>query len=125
MAAPTYEDANVMIQLARWGAEAGLQEASSFLWSDAFEEEFDTFNKKYPFGSQENQHLSLICGWYESLAALWVNGLLNEKLISDWLAVGMIWNRVKGYALGIRELSGNPRIYEHFEALAKALAATD
>ena len=47
---------------------------------------------------------------------------MNEKLISVWLAVGMVWDRIKNYALGIREQSGNPRIYEHFEALAKALA---
>ena len=121
MTAPTYDDANLMLQLIRWGSEAGLADASNFLWSDDFEEDFEAFNKKYPWRSQEQKYAALICGWNESLAALWVNGLLNEKLISDWLAVGMVWNRIKNYALGIREQSGNPRIYEHFEALAKAL----
>jgi hypothetical protein len=53
---------------------------------------------------------------------LWVNGLFNEKLIGDWLAVDMVWQRVKGFALGVREQTGNTRIYEHFEALAKKLA---
>jgi hypothetical protein len=122
MSKPTYEDANLMLQLIRWGSEAGTMDASSFRWSDDFEEDFEAFNKKYPWGSQEQKYATLICSWNESLAALWVNGLLNEKLIRDWVAVDMTWNRIKNYALGIREQSGNPKIYEHFEALAKALA---
>ena len=122
MSTPTYDDANVMLQLARWGAEAGTVDASGFIWSDEFEEDFDTFMEKYPFGSQENKYLSLICGWYESVGALWVNGLLNEKLLNDWLAVNLVWDRVKNFALGIREMTGNPKIYEHFEALAKSQA---
>ena len=123
MSAPTYDDANVMIQLARWGSQAKLQDASNFLWSDEFEEDFEAFEEKFPWGTQEQKYATLLCGWYESLAALWVNGLLNEKLIGDWLAVDMVWDRLKNYALGIRERSGNPRIYEHFEALAKSIAA--
>jgi hypothetical protein len=123
MSAPTYDDANVMIQLARWGSQARLQDASNFLWSDDFEKDFEAFTEKFPWGTQEQKYATLICGWYESLAALWVNGLLNEKLIGDWLAVDMVWDQIKNYALGIREKSGNPRIYEHFEALAKAIAA--
>jgi hypothetical protein len=123
MSAPTYDDANVMIQLARWGSQARLQDASNFLWSDDFEKDFEAFTEKFPWGTQEQKYATLICGWYESLAALWVNGLLNEKLIGDWLADDMVWDQIKNYALGIREKSGNPRIYEHFEALAKAIAA--
>jgi hypothetical protein len=122
MSKPTYEDAMLMMQLARWGAEMQDPKAAGFMWSDDFVEDFTAFREKYPQGSKEYRYLMQICGFNETLAALWVNGLLNEKLISDWLAVGMVWERVKGFALGIRELSGNPKIFEHFEALAKALA---
>ena len=122
MSKPTYEEANLMLQLIRWGTEAGLNDAVTFLWSDDFEVDYEAFQKKYPFGSKEQQQASLICSWNESLAALWVNDLISEKLISDWLAVTMIWNRIKNYAIGFREQTGNPKIYEHFEALAEALA---
>jgi len=40
MSAPTYEDATIMLQLARWGAEAGNPKAASFIWSDKFEQDF-------------------------------------------------------------------------------------
>jgi hypothetical protein len=122
MSKPNYEEANLMIQLLRWGSETGFSEASNFLWSDEFEEDYEAFKQKYPWGSQEQKYASQLCGWYESLGALWVNELISEKLIGDWFAVAMVWERIKNYALGIREQSGNPGIHEHFEALAKALS---
>ncbi|MCJ7715661.1 MAG: DUF4760 domain-containing protein [Anaerolineales bacterium] len=122
MSAPTYEDATIMLQLARLGAEMGNQKATRFFWGDKYKEDFTAFKEKYPPGSKEYQYVNQICDWYEMLGALWVNGLLNEKLISDWVAPGMVWERVKGFALGVREQIGSPEIYEHFEALAKKLA---
>ena len=118
MSAPTYEDANIMLQLARWGAELGNNKATRFIWGDKFIQEYDEFIKKYPMGSKEFSYVSQVCGWYESLAALWVNDLLNEKLIDDWVLVSSIWERVKGFAFGLREQIGDVRIFEHFEALA-------
>lgn len=122
MSGPTYEDANVMLQLYQVAMSKDMQKALSFIWSQDFEPDIDTFLEKYPLGSKQQRYLSMTCGFFETIAALWVNGLLNQKLISDWLAVSMTWDRVKGFALGIRERSGNERMYEHFEALAGALS---
>ena len=119
MSAPTYEDARIMLELARWAAEAGNTKATSFIWSKKYITDFEAFQEKYPVGSKEDRYINQICGWFETIGALWVNGLLNEKLIGDWVAVNMVWERVKDYALGIRAQTGNPAIYEHFEALAK------
>ncbi len=103
MSAPTYEDATIMLQVAQFGAEMGNQKAVSFIWSDKFEQDFATFQEKFPAGTKQDRYLSQICLWFETIGALWVNGLLNEKLLSDWVAANMVWQRVKGYALGIRE----------------------
>ncbi len=118
MSAPTYEDAHIMLQLARWGAESGINKAYRFVWGDKYINEYEEFIKKYPSGSKEFAYVIQVCGWNESLAALWVNGLLNEKLIDDWVLVSVLWERIKGFALGRREDVGDARIYEHFEALA-------
>ncbi len=32
----------------------------------------------------------------------------------------MVWERIKGFALGLREVAGDPRLYENFEAMARA-----
>ena len=36
MSKPTKDDANLMIQLMRWGAAEGLQDAMNWIWSDEF-----------------------------------------------------------------------------------------
>ena len=51
---------------------------------------------------------------------MWNNGLFNEKLLFDWMAVKRVWERVGGIAVGMREASGNAKLYEHFEAMAMA-----
>ena len=122
MSVPSFEDANIMLQLARLGVEAGNNKAGRFVWSDAYIEDYEEFVKKYPIGTKQYGYVGQLCGWFETIAALWVNGLFSEKLIDDWLLVTGSWERMKGFALGVREQSGDPRFYEHFEALAKKLA---
>jgi hypothetical protein len=120
MAKPTYQDARLMLQCAQWGAASGFQEAVNWMWSDQFVADFEEFSKKYPMGSEGTLNASRICGYFETLGTLWKHGLLNQDLLFDWLAISMVWERIKGYALGVREMAHNPRLYENFEALAKA-----
>lgn len=120
MAKPTYRDATLMLQLAQWQATLNLEEALNWMWSDQFVADFEEFVKKYPWGSEESGRVRKICGVFEMLGTLHKHGLLSEDLLFDWLAVSAIWERIKGYALGVRQLAGNPQLYENFEALAAA-----
>ena len=120
MAKPTYQDATLMVQLARWGAESGVTEAINWMWSDQFITDYAEFAAKYPPGSEGNANASKICGWYETIGTLYKQELFSEELLFDWLAVYIVWDRIKGYALGVREQLGEPRIFENFEAMAKA-----
>jgi len=120
MAKPTYQDASIMLQLAMWGATAGTPKASSFMWSDKYETDYKAFVKKYPAGSDEYGFASLICGWYETLGTLFKHDLFNRELLFDWLLVSAVWDRLKGFVLGVREEAKEPRLYENFEAMAKA-----
>lgn len=120
MTKPTYQDATIMLQLAQWGALSGTPEAMNWIWSDQFIPDFAEFVKKYPAGSAEYGYATRVCGWYETIGTLYKQELFNEALLFDWLAVSLVWDRIKGFALGLREQSGEPRIYENFEAMAKA-----
>jgi hypothetical protein len=120
MAKPTYQDAMLMLQLAQWGAASGVPEATNWLWSDQFVPDYAEFVKKYPHGSDEGLKANKIGGYFETIGTLYKQGLFNEDLLFDWLAVSMVWERIKGYALGLRQEVGNARLYENFEALAKA-----
>ncbi len=123
MAKPTNQDASLMLQLAQWGASIGLQEAQGWTWSDQFVSDYAEFMKQYPMGSEGGLKVAKVCNYFETLGTLWKHGLLNEDLLFDWLAISMVWERVKNIPLGLRQDSGNPRLYENFEALAKADAA--
>jgi len=120
MAKPTYQDATLMLQLAQWSAASGTQEASGWVWSDEFIPEYAEFVKKHPPGSAEFVKAMKICGWFETIGTLWKHGLFSEELVFDWLAIDLMWDRMKGFALGWREQTGEPRMHENFEAMAKA-----
>lgn len=120
MAKPSHQDAMLMLQFAQWGSASGLPDALSWMWSDEFETEYTKFKEKYPPGSEGYAMAGRICGWYEMLGTLRKHGLFNEELLYDWVFVKGPWERIKGFALGLREEMANPRVYENFEALAQA-----
>ena len=120
MAKPTYQDATLMLQLAQLSAASGVNEAMNWLWSDEFVPDYAEFREKHPPGTEGFANASKICRWYETVGTLYKNGLFNEDLLFDWLWVSGVWDRIKGFALGLREQSGVAAIYENFEAMAKA-----
>lgn len=120
MSEPTYQDANLMLQIAQWWAVSGVNKAINWMWSDEFIPDYPEFVEKFPVGSKKYGRATLICGAMETLGTLYKHSLFNEELLFDWLAVSMVWERIKGFALGLREVAGEPRLYENFEAMAKA-----
>jgi hypothetical protein len=95
----------------------------NWLWSDQFISDYAEFVKKYPLGSKENIKASKICGHYETIGTLWKHGLINQDLLFDWLSVAAVWDRIKGFAIGVRQEAKEPRLYENFEAMAKAASS--
>lgn len=120
MTKPNYQDATLMLQLSQWWTTSGQNEAINWMWSEQFVPDYTEFVKKYPPGSEEFDNASKICGVFETIGTLYKHELFNEELLFDWLAIGLVWDRIKGFALGWREQTGEPRMYENFEAMAKA-----
>ncbi|HWF36856.1 MAG TPA: hypothetical protein VG295_15860 [Solirubrobacteraceae bacterium] len=110
MAAPTREDAQLMVQLAQWGTSLGIQEALPRLFADDFDP--DTAD------AMDDDAVRTILTFGESIATLTKHDLLSPELVHDWLWIEGIWSRVGPAALRLREKAGEPRLYENFEALA-------
>ena len=70
-------------------------------------------------GSEEYGYASKVCGWFESVGTLYKQDLLNSELLFDWLTIKLPWSRLSGFAIGVRNAAGEPRLYENFEAMAK------
>ena len=122
MEEPTYQDATLLVPLAQWWYASGLPEAVNWLWGDEFVADYAEFVEKYPSGSEGFGNAAKICAWNDTVGTLYKHGLFNEQLLFDWLAVNLVWDRIKGFAQGWREQTGEPRMYENFEAMAKATA---
>jgi hypothetical protein len=116
MAKPTHEDAVVMLQLVHsWPVEA-----SDWIWSDEFTPDYAEYSASNPDGGPAFANVRAILNWYETIGTLHKHGLISEELLFDWLAIDAVWERMKSYALAWREEMGEARMYENFEAMAKA-----
>jgi hypothetical protein len=105
----TYEDANLIVQLLRWGTDLHLPEAVSALMADSYDADSAT--------SDDPAVRSLLL-FGETIGTLVKQDVLDRGLVLDlWWVEGM-WNKVGPPALRLRERVGQPRLYENFEALA-------
>lgn len=125
MAKTSYEEAALVLQVNQWGAMQGLGGAMNWIWSDEFVPDFAGFAAKYPPGSDGARNVALVCTYFETLGTLWKHGLVSEGFLFDLIAVGMYWERLSAWALGVRQGMNNARLWENFESLAGAQANYD
>ena len=104
------EDAHLVVELSQLGALNGLGEATGRVFDDGFDPE------KAELGDPD---VRLVLGWFETVATLVKNDLLDRDLVYDWLWVAGPWDRVGPAALRAREATGVAYLYENFEALAE------
>jgi hypothetical protein len=56
--------------------------------------------------------------YFETVGTLVRNGLFNENLAYDWLAIAPVWDRVKPIAEDMRG-DDSPTLWENFEYMAE------
>jgi hypothetical protein len=105
----THDDAMLMVELAKWGAMIGLDEASRTIFADDFDPDTVEASDK-PIGA--------ILMFNETVGTMVKNGLLNRDLVYDWLWIAGSWDRVGPAAKRAREKVGVAQLFENFEALA-------
>ncbi len=110
----TYEDAKIFIDLVRWSTEMGLNEALTEIYAD----DFDATD-----GSIDSPAARTVLAFGETAGALVKHNVLAFELLSDLFWIEGMWAKVGARARFVREHQGEPRLYEHFEALA-AMAAS-
>ena len=109
----TYEDAHLVVQLMRLSNEMGVHDAMKEIFSDQFD---------IGDGSSENKSVRTILTFGETLGTLVKHDVLDWDLLSDLFWIDGMWSRVAVGARYVREHLGDPRLYEHFEALAARTA---
>jgi hypothetical protein len=102
-------DGALMIQLAQWSTMLGLPEAGAVIFAEDFDPET---------ADAQDQPIRTVLMWGETVATMVKHNLISEQLILDWIWVAGLWERVGDAARRARDVRGNPRLYENFEALA-------
>ena len=109
MTRATYQDAALLVELARWQTDCRLPAALSHLW----------IHGETPDREDEGT-AALICAYFETIGTLHLHGLVNEELLFDWIDVAAVWDRVKPFVLAGRNSARMPALWAAFEALATA-----
>jgi hypothetical protein len=105
----TYDDAKLVVQLLRWGAEIDLPSALGEVISDDFDSEKANAN---------DPAVRTLLHFGETVGTFVKRGVLDHGLVDDLWWIEGLWARVGPAALRQREKMGEPRLYENFEALA-------
>ena len=112
--AGTHDDAVLVVELAKWGAMSGLGDALGSIFADDFDPDAAAIN---------DPPVRTVLNFFETVATLVKNDVLNRELVYDWLWVSGPWDRVGPAAMHFRESAGVPALYENFEALASGQQA--
>lgn len=79
---------------------------------EIFSENFDASN-----GASDSPAARKVLIFGETVGSLVKHGVLDWDLLSDLFWVDGMWKQVAAYAEYARSRLGEPRLYEHFEAL--------
>ena len=114
MSPASHEDANLLVQLAQWGAMTDVGPATGAVFGEEFDPETADAN---------DAHVRTILVFGETIGTLVKNDLLDRELVLDWLWAEGLWKRVGPAARRARERFGSAALYENFEALARSQGA--
>jgi hypothetical protein len=105
----THHDGMLVVELAKWGSQIGLDEALRVVLAEHYDPEQAMYDET---------HVQTILQFGETVATLTKNGALDEAIVLDWLWVSGMWARVAPAAIGQRNKLGVAELFENFEALA-------
>jgi hypothetical protein len=105
----SYDEANLVMQIVRWGTEMGLTDAMLSVLADEFDPET---------ASTDDPSVQKVLYFGEVVGTFVKQGVLDRGLVSDMWWMEGLWSRVAPAARRWREHVGEPRFAENFEKLA-------
>lgn len=105
----SYDDANLVMQIVRWGTDMDLADAVKAVLDGKFDPET---------ADADDESVQKILQFGEVIGTFVNQGVLDRGLVMDMWWVDGLWARVAPAARSVREKHGEPRLYENFERLA-------
>ena len=110
----TKDDAALLVQILQWASQSGMDDSLFAIYDEGFDASG---------ASIRDRNVRNVLNFGETVGTLVKQHLLDADLVHDLWAIEPTWNKVSAAALAVREKSGEPRMYENFEALARQRVA--
>jgi len=116
---PTAADAQLILQLYDLRREAEMRKARTWWAAEFFPQNADDFLKvAWSMGSQENNWLRQVSGYWGLASSLVLHGALNQELFLDPGFSGemfLIFAKVHPFLQELRQKSNDPMIFRNIE----------
>jgi hypothetical protein len=124
MATPTHADAELILKLYEARREPEIRKARQW-WTASFwpESADDIIKVIRAMGSQENNYLRMVLGYWGMAGSFVTNGVLSEDLFFEPSCSGemfLIYAKVEPYLKELREKMQNPMLLANLEKLVKS-----
>jgi hypothetical protein len=118
---PTAADAELIIKLYDLRREAEIRKARNWWLVTFWPESVEDFMKiGGAMGTQENNWLRQVAGYWSMVASLTLSGAINQELVLDPSFSGemfFIFAKIKPFLGDLREKMKNPRMFANIEKL--------
>src|SRR5580700_3045908 len=117
---PTYEQAQLHLQVFEERREARLREARQWFFKNFFADTMDEAMKIAPMGTEAGQSFMMVVSYWEQACALLNYGLLHEDLFFETSGEFFgVWERIKPTIAEGREQWANKQFLAHLEKAAQ------
>jgi hypothetical protein len=124
MGKPTYEQAQLHLQVYDQRREAKLRQARDWFGKNYIVDSIDDAMRIAPMGSEPGTYVGMVIGYWEQACALLNYDLLNEDLFFETTGEFFgVWEALKPVVPAFRELFANKQILTHLEQAANRYEA--
>ena len=118
---PTYQDADLILRLYEMRRERRMREARRWFAMHFKAKTMDELNVVCPPGSEPNASYRMLTSYWEMVASLVTNGVLNQELFfqsnREFL---FVWERVRDIAPEYRKAVSSPIEWKNLETMSAA-----
>jgi hypothetical protein len=115
----TQADAQLIVSLMNGPLGLRASDGMSLLFTYDDAPTYAQFVTDHPVGSKGYQDVNAVLSINETIGTFVKQGLLDRALVHDVFWIEGAWKQCERLALHFRDETGEPRIYENFEALAR------
>ena len=117
---PDHHDAELLLRLYDLRREEKLRRARKWLTREFSAASFDDLRQKVRSGSEEEDFVRMVLGYWDMAASIVSHGLIKEEFFFEntnefWI----VWTKIKPLISGMREDRKNPYLFKNLQDVAE------